>query len=607
MTRPKLEDLAGVFDIECADWDRFVCGEILSTDGDRFFSWDEDEYARNLISRVGVWYAHFGGRYDALWLLQWATRKGHTITEIRVRGAGILSCRIGDLEIRDSGALVPMSLEKCAPLGGQEKSKLALDCECGEDCGGYCSLSRRLSAIEKRKVEAYQHQDCVALLAMLKALADRCAAHGIVAGLTIGGSAWATAKAWLDLPNCKHDLGRYQSIRRGYYGGRVEVFRTRAVRGDRYDIHSSYPAALSRLMLPVGAPTFMRDRIASSAFASGRDGVFTCRVYVPECDIPPLPVRMADRLIYPHGTIEGTWTGLSLRHAVECGAHIDKILHGHVWGTSERLLKPFADKIWALREEGMRGDKADRVWGAMCKWISNSCTGKFAQLPDHETLAFIPAIDGAPLLEKNERMVAESDDGVWISRMSRRVDACAHVEWSATLTSFATCELHSQLLHAGDTAIYCDTDSVYSTRSLTRRLGNDLGEWGHEGSLEDWQAAAPKVYAYTDQHGKRCVRGKGLSGLTPEGFAALLQGSSWEHSRGVDGLRTSLGQHSDQVFKRRTLSRTLSPVDGWIGGRRLFANGTTGSVTITQYEAGETARKEARSKAAKRRRERHVH
>ncbi len=160
--------------------------------------------------------------------------------------------------------------------------------------------------------------------------------------------------------------------------------------------------------------------------------------------------------------------------------------------------------------------------------------------------------------------------GIHTETRTERLSPCAHVELAAYLTAAARVELHRQLLAAGDDAIYCDTDSVYSRVPLTRRIGDDLGEWGCEGSMSEWRAVAPKLYRYRDQHGKWIVKGKGLPGLTPDGFAGLIEGKAWTVDRGVSRYRTARRTRRDgteSLFERRSLTRTIGASPGWCGAR----------------------------------------
>lgn len=587
-------DVAGTWDIECAGWDRFLCGELLTREGDAFQSWDADEFFDALLEQSGNWYAHVGGRYDGLWFLDMACRR-KLPWKAKMRGSGVLTAKIGDLEIRDSFALVPMKLAKFAKLGGNAKCELGLPCECEErtesrpqGCGGYCALERPLNSSERALVSEYLHVDCKALLGALEALEERASALDITLKLTVGSSAWNTAKEWLDLPACGHDIGRYTALREGYYGGRTEVIRTRADSGHRFDIHSSYPAALTRVAVPLGEGAAYSSANASKWYAAGNDGIYTADVTVPDMPIPPLPAREPDRLLYPIGPISGTWTGHELRYAESCGVRIDTIRRGYVWADSGPVLAPFAASLWAIRDEAANSPhESDKTFAAWVKWLANSLTGKLAQRPEHSSLSFAPADAGeAPVMDKDTDVIGCVHGGAFVIHTRTRVDACAHVQWSAYLTAEARCELHRQLTHAV-TPYYCDTDSVYAYEYLTRRVGDALGEWGYEGALRNWRALAPKVYRYTDGAGTEHVRGKGLSGLDAAGFDALERGETWTIAKGVDGLRTAMRRDTVKgLFRRREFSRSLHPIPGWVGGRELEANGIeTRPTSIERYRS----------------------
>jgi hypothetical protein len=573
-------DVAGVWDIETSDWSTFVVGQATSIDGETFVSWDEDTFFTYLLTLRGVWYAHAGGTFDSIWLVDNACRRGIKWSAM-MRGAGLLSVTIGKAEFRDSFALIPMSLEKASKMGAHTKIGLSLP-------DGYEGLSRKLNAAEKRAVEEYLDADCQALLSLLDTIGHGCESRGIDLKLTVGGSAWATARNWLNLPKSKHTHARYAIIRQGYYGGRTEVFRTHAPTGQRYDIHSSYPAALARVALPYGEPVRIDGRGAGAAYANGKEGIFSADVYVPmSTSIPPLPVRTDARLLYPIGDITGVWTGLELRRAEENGAKIERVRWAYVFPKSAPLLAPFAERVWKYRADSAASKTPDGdAWAAWFKWLANSLTGKLAQRPEKEGIRFEPVgPSGVPALEEHERRIQSTPTGAFITTETSRIDACAHVEWSAYLTAEARTELGAQLRHA-PTPLYCDTDSVYARETLTRRVGDELGEWGHEGELRDWKALAPKVYRYEDpKKGKIVVKGKGLSALTDTGFAAIEAGEKWRVDRGVSTLKTSLRHGTGEaLFRRKLLERGLHPVKGWVGGRILHEDGSTSATTLENYE-----------------------
>lgn len=584
-------DVAGVFDIECGAWTRFRVGEILDRDGTRYVSWDESDFFDALTARSGNYYAHNGGRYDIAWALGYAVKRRPNMRwNARTRGAGVLSVRLGQVELRDSFAICPMKLSTAAELSGKSvKLDFGLPCECERACGGYCVLDRELTARERRKVEAYLHGDCVALLDTLDAIEARAVRDDIDLRLTIGSTAWATARDWLGLPAATHALGRYGRLREGYYGGRVEVFRRRAPSGHRYDIHSSYPAALTRVSLPHGACVrHTSARAASRAYAAGREGVFGADVFVPHSmRIPPLPVRVPDRLLYPTGAISGTWTALELRYAESLGCVVRAVRWGYSWRESSPFLAPFAERVWSYRADAAAS--GEDAWAAWYKWIANSLTGKLAQNVTHTSLLWVPGDPpefdpfGPPV-----DVALDDDAGAFVHKKTTRVDACAHVECSAYLTAEARIELHRQLMHA-ERPVYCDTDSVYARDELTRRIGPELGEWGYEGAMTHFRALAPKVYRYRCARCKKHpsggwhVRGKGLPGLDARGFERLARGGTHRWAEGVEGLRSQVRKGGD-LFVRRALARQLHPTPGWVGGREIESNGLdTRPTTLARY------------------------
>lgn len=578
----------GVFDIECEAWDRFVVGEVLTSEGERFVSRDEDIFWAELRRREGYYWGHHAGRYDSMWALDMAMERGDD-PNISPRGSGILQLRIGKLFLCDSAALWPDKLEKISEICDARKMPFPLRCRCGtEGCKGYCAIRRSMPERDYRAVEEYLHGDCEALLQSMLALIERAEADGFDLRATIGTTAWNTAKAWCDLPDCTHELGTYRLIREGYAGGMTMVGRPLAASGHRHDIHASYPAALSRGQLPVGGVVVhTTGRAAGAALRKGRPGVYQCSVHVPDMAYPPLGFRAGDRLLYPTGLVDGAWTALEIEYAESLGCRVVSVRGGASFPRTEAMLRDYAERVWALRARALDGGLKDQAYAAWLKWAANSCTGKLAQKETHDVYEYVRGHacgDGDPVIRRGPH-------GHLLAWEGTRVAPCAHVEWAAYLTADARIELHRQIQHAEETGdfLYCDTDSVYSSERLTRRIGDDLGEWGYEGEMRAWCALAPKLYRYEctgcakHPSGGVHVRGKGMPDLSDAGFRALQDGESWVSERGVLGLRTALASEG-RIFRRRRLERSHRPYPGWIGGRVLLDDGSTRPPTVAEYE-----------------------
>jgi len=611
---PRTIEVDGVYDIETEAWTRFVVGGLLTRNGFHSASFRrEDDFVDLLLTLSGRFFAHNGGRYDALWFLGHVRRRGLKAT-CYGQGQRITNLRVGDLILCDSYALVPMALKQGAQIGRIQKSDTGLPCVCSESCGGYCSISRSMPPNLMRRLIEYLEIDCRATLSMLDTLIDYAASKNLDLQYTIGGSSWHTAKRWIGLEKADWSWGArgqsaatlYSFARSAYYGGRTQVFRPSATAGYRYDVNSAYPAALASLSLPWGIPREISNREARRAYDDGREGLFRARVRVPECHVPPLPVRGALRLYYPIGTVDGTWTGNELRYAEEVGASVERIDSACVWHSNKVVFADLCRHVWNLRYEV--GPKT--ALGSWLKWFANSLTGRLAIKPEAETIyierepngaTFCPAdwdCKGGRLHNHSKRRCCEHHctrrcgvmiplgrngqfNGVWTRKRFQIADS-AHVHFAAYLTAHARIELHKQLTDYGSddgwSAVYCDTDSCYSLTPRLTRVGTGLGEWKEEGTFTDFVALAPKTYAYRDEEGELEARSKGVEEAS-RNWETLLAGGGVEMSRGVKSLRSAL-RDDDDFFTRKHLTRRVlgtEDINGvrWFGDRFLADDGYT--------------------------------
>ncbi len=465
-----------------------------------------------------------------------------------------------------------------------------------------------------QKLLAYLKIDCEATLSMLDCLIEFAEENDLDLRYTIGGSSWATAKRWLGIGDAEWGWGArkqsasalYMFARLAYFGGRTQVFRPMAESGWRYDINSAYPAALAALELPSGVPREVWNSEARRSWNAGREGLYRARVRIPECHIPPLPVRGDVRLRYPFGIVEGVWAANELRYAEEVGARIEKIDVGLVWSSREVVFAPLCRPLWDLRDR--KGPKT--AYGVWCKWFANSLTGRLAIRPEGETIVIggdpasikpCPADwdcrDGALHGSSTRRCCVHSctrrcgavlpvgewgqNFGIFVRHRWQIADS-AHIHYAAYLTAHARIALHRQLIDddaGGYSAVYCDTDSVYSIVERTNNIGPRLGEFKPEGSFSSFHALAPKTYSYCDsESGEREVRSKGIE-PSASNFDLLVSGGTVKMDRGVKSIRSAM-RENEEFFVRKSISRRVLSTedeDGvkWYGDRYLGPDGAT--------------------------------
>jgi hypothetical protein len=551
-----------VWDIETEAWDTYVTGGIWDArDNTTSIYASEDDLAEHLLSlpKGSVTWAHAGGRFDVLWLLDWCRRKAQIPgAVIRLSGSSIASLAIkGGPVLRDSFRLMPMALADCCKMfpGCALKERLGLPCICGDDCGGYCSIFNDMSHDARRRLNEYLESDIHSLRDTLRELIKYSNEHDLLLGGTVASTGWNTAREKCQLWNAEWELEAYRRARAGYFGGRCEVGQTQAPLVHRYDRKQAYPAALCKPM-PVGEPTLLDRRTAPKAWARNKPGIYYAAVQVPEMMAPPLPVRFRDRIVYPWGLVIGSWPREELENAESVGAKILRLHGGIAWPRSEALLKPHVTHCFELREAA--DNKPLKTW---LKFVANSLTGGFAQDPEFDMVALGDYADD-PDWEPVGRY-----DWIW-KRGLFAIPARGHVHWAATLTANARVELNKQQVHAGSDWCYSDTDSCYALRMLTRNAGNDLGQWAYEGPGKDWVCIAPKVYKYRDKHHVRVAKAKGIPHAS-EVWPKIMRGQDITLDRGVDSLLVASKSGKDSLFRRRSGKRHIEPKDGWCGARIL--------------------------------------
>ncbi len=624
-------------DIETEAWDRFALGGLLRSDGS-YFETDDSEalYQEVLAEGPGVIvYAWNGGRFDFLWWLEEARRReqqaviGNAGKRIQVKEGPTL---------RDAVALIPLSLAEASAMAGLPVEKdTGLPCTCTRACGGYCSIKAPASRMETRHralLSTYLRRDCEAGLAIVRAaLAEGAASDYTIKG-TIGQTAYATARRLCGFQDAEWTPGEYFLTREGYYGGWTEVFRPRARSGHVHDIRSAYPWALSVTPLPVGERITITGDRARRAFHRGKEGVYRAEVEIPAMFIPPLPVRVGDRIIRPIGAVAGAWTRIELAAAIEAGVVVTRWGEAIVWETAELRCKPFVDHVWSRRARAIAArNKGFKKWH---KLVGNSFTGKCAQKPELETLYLHLPKEGIRVCDATDCRYASAEacdrrkTGEWCcrhectgwcgaheevgrpgSKLWRskrwRIPECGHIHWAAYLTARTRIELRAQLTADGEggrTALYCDTDSCFSTARRTRRvvdLDEDtatiedmlaaLGTWSYEGKIRNWHAPAPKVRSHEGADGIE-VKAKGVPELDAATWSDFSKGAPVLRDRGVLSLKQAA--RGESLFTRKNLVRRSHADGRWFGGRVLGSDGRTYPVTLAEFEAGQREREKVR-------------
>jgi hypothetical protein len=520
-------------------------------------------------------YAHNGGNFDHLHLLHWLAQHRDEFTfEVIPVQSSIQLIRVFEIPkseralseeerkkkrakhkrrywtFLDSMKLLPMGLDKAAKSFGLT-GKTEIDLDLPED---------------DFRWEAYNSVDNEQLYEVMKK------AHSLIED-KLGGEVGITTPAtsmklfrrkylgrdgtplriprYVHFPDCTLEGCEgcnHTFVRRAYYGGRCEIFRTYGEGLHYYDFNSSYVAAMQETM-PAG------DRMVAEGFLDWRltktfIGFAECTVYIPpECPIPPLPFRVPKggittrdgrhvsegKLIFPTGTFTGVWDTDELA-LVEDSLVGGKILSVGkvVWYTRKMLFGPMMRDLYQLRDKS-RPDY-DEGLSMLAKLLGNGLYGKFGMKTERETIVFARDVQpgecflcGKPArgqicdaCEGSTPASSEEDCEVWYQK--KTVNAPYIIpQIAAHITSLARIRLWNWMKTAilmGGKIYYVDTDSIITDVVLpsSSALGDLKDEY--PGETLRGSFVQPKVYLlekerpFVGEHEEDCAfkHGKACKG-----------------------------------------------------------------------------------------------
>lgn len=269
--------------------------------------------------------------------------------------------------------------------------------------------------------------------------------------------------------------------RSAYYGGRVELFEKKASNAYYYDVNSMYPFCMYAFPYPTGRWITARGRVCEVLYRKDLLGIVFAYVYVPESKIGLLPLRVAQKVIFPTGGWCSVYTSSELKFAESYGATVIPVF-GVFWRQKTFPFRGFVERWYQVKKKG-------GSWKAVAKLVLNSLYGKFGERTEREMFIVKPECDAK-----------EGDlwfPGLALEKVPQRVVRDYHrVYVSAFVTSYARVVLGTILKMYEDDVVYCDTDSVVLKRPLPEHMvGDELGQWKLE-RIGEFTGVAEKFYLF---------------------------------------------------------------------------------------------------------------
>jgi len=466
-----------------AETDPFKHGEMVWPfawglyDGENFsYTWGDnctDEIEEILLNlEPGIVYLHNGGKFDIYFLIRLILGNKALVINRRIVRAVIKLPRGGQLELRDSYAIMPFPLRKL-----------------GKDEIDYDKMRRDVREYHKPEILQYLKRDCVSLWDATHDFVGRFGPR-----LTIGSLAMDELKKLHKF----EPLGPYAdlSIRKDfYYGGRVECFQRGILRGpfQVHDVNSMFPFAMKSFLHPMEMPGAETVRVRQD----------TCFITVEGKNYGAFPQRTKNRGIRfdaDYGVFHVT------RHEFDTALRLN-LFEPHriircINYRDRRTLAEFVDKYYQLRKQAK--DSGDYFGTIFYKYILNSAYGKFAQNPDKYQEWKIDTIDSPePSRGKRDK---EWTEGVIANPGNRRFEfkiwmrdspdfSRYNIAVGASITGAARAVLLEAIASA-DTPVYCDTDSLICKGLRAKVDSSELGAWKVEAEgAEVVMVAGRKLYA----------------------------------------------------------------------------------------------------------------
>lgn len=275
----------------------------------------------------------------------------------------------GNFEFLDTANFGVESVEKLGKDLGYSKGKVDFDNATEQELMEYCI--RDTEIIEKFMLAYIQFLDHYQLGAFKYTLASQ---------------AMTTYRtSFMDIQPYIHNVEPVLELeRKGYYGGRTEIFKKGIFTKDEFyylDVNSMYPYVMKTYDMPVRLLSWAENVPLYKLKNAIKDYYIIADVEL-DCDLNAYPLRTKTSLEFPTGVFRTT-----LHHAeLEIALQHNHIKHIYFLAKYKKgkLFERFIDFMYNKRLEYK--EKGNKSWTLIIKLLMNSLYGKFGALEPHREM-----------------------------------------------------------------------------------------------------------------------------------------------------------------------------------------------------------------------------
>lgn len=339
-----------------------------------------------------------------------------------------------------------------------------------------------------------------------------------------------------------------KDIRKGYFGGNVNVYENEIGNAYLYDMNSQYPFAMLNDM-PIGNPIFSTDTNLDNYF-----GFVYGEVIPPsEKELKNLYIQYRDsknRVSLPRTNFSRMIFSEEIKSAIKDGYKF-KVIYGYKFERGIDVFTNFVKEFYDSKKNA--SNDVDRL---LAKLFLNSLYGKFGMkdiyskikivsnkngefLKKHYNYSFFGKLDEDHSIIKYSSRVNEKirklykNDETNLNKayqnigLSRNIGVVSSVQIAAAISAYARMSINKFKNLPNNPCIYSDTDSVILKYKLDEKyVGNELGQFKLEHEIKKGIFIRNKLYIIQNSEGNYIVKASGVDGnkLNWNSFVDLLNG-----------------------------------------------------------------------------------
>nr|YP_010160567.1 DNA polymerase [Gymnopilus junonius]QRH17753.1 DNA polymerase [Gymnopilus junonius] len=275
-------------------------------------------------------------------------------------------------------------------------------------------------------------------------------------------------------------------IRKSYFGGATDIFKSRGYNLRYYDINSLYPNAMLK---PMPLELIKKHDKISLNELNDFFGFILCNIETPNnIKIPILPYRALGKTFYPLGKWKGVYFSEEIKEAIKLGYKIEP-LTGYEF-SKYNLFDDYINHFYEIKKNSQGSQRfiakmhLNQLYGIFGRKqdVIESVNIYGSELLDYVKTRVIKSITELPngnytlLLYNNllSDIVKELEENVSLNIKGGKAIVKSNVAIASAVTSYA--RIHMIPFKLNYDVYYSDTDSIFTSDKLPDSLvGKDLG------------------------------------------------------------------------------------------------------------------------------------